>query len=90
MSQKLEQLALNPKILNWYLSFLKNRQQRVKCNGFVADWKVVNNTGITQESVSVDLIDEPMLAKYADDSNMISPVYNTSDRTEALVTQFME
>ena len=26
-----------------------------------------------------------MLAKYADDSNIISPGYNTSDRSEALV-----
>lgn len=31
-----------------------------------------------------------MLAKYADDCNIISPGYNTSDRSEALVKQFMK
>ena len=31
-----------------------------------------------------------MLAKYADDSNLISPVYDMSDRSETIVKQFME
>ena len=102
LSQKLKQLPLNPFILTWYLSFLKGRQQRDKSNGFVGEWKVVNK-GTTQGSVSgphlfniflndleVNLIDELVLAKYADNSNLISPVYDTSDRSEALVKQFME
>ena len=97
----IQRIALNPCILNWYLSFLKGRQQKV-INGFVGEWKVVNR-GTTQGSVSgphlfsiflndlkVDLLDEPILVKYADDSNIISTVCNTSDSSEALVEQFME
>ena len=50
LSQKLKQFSLNSYILNWYLSFLKGRQQRVKSNWFVGEWKVVNK-GTTQGSV---------------------------------------
>ena len=95
LSQKLKQLPLNPFIRNWYLSFLKGRERRVKSNGFVGEWNVVNK-GTTQGSVSgphlfniflndleVNLLDEPVLAKYADNFNLISPVYDTSDRSEA-------
>ena len=42
LSQKQKQLPLNTFIMNWYLSFLKGRQQKVKSNGFVGEWKVVN------------------------------------------------
>ena len=51
LSQKLKQLPLNPYILNWYHSFLKDRQQRLTSNGFVSEWKVVNK-GSTLVSVS--------------------------------------
>ena len=54
---------------------------KVKSNGFVGEWKVVNK-GTTQGSFSgleVNLLDEPVLAKYADDSNLISPVYDLID-----------
>lgn len=51
LSQKLKKLPLNPYILNWYLIFLKSRQQRVKSNGFVDEWKGVGK-GTTHGSVS--------------------------------------
>lgn len=35
--------------------------------------------------LQVDLLDEPMLAKYAEDSDIISPAYNMVHRSEALV-----
>ena len=90
LSQKLKKLRLNPYILNWYLIFLKSRQQRVKSNGFVDEWKGIDK-GTTHGSVSgphlviniflndfeVDLWHERMLATYADDSNITSPVYDT-------------
>lgn len=41
-SRKLKQLPLNPYTGNWYFSFLNGRQQRVKSNGFVGEWKLVN------------------------------------------------
>ncbi|PFX32794.1 RNA-directed DNA polymerase from mobile element jockey [Stylophora pistillata] len=51
LSHKLKQLPLNPFIVNWYLSFLEDRQQRVIRNGFIGKWKSVNK-GTTQGSVS--------------------------------------
>ena len=38
-------------MINWYLSFLKNRQQRVVHNNFYGEWKLVDK-GTTQGSVS--------------------------------------
>ena len=37
--------------MNWYLSFLEKRQQRVVYNGFEGQWREVNR-GTTQGSVS--------------------------------------
>ena len=51
LSSKLKQLPLNPLIVNWYLSFLEKRQQRVVYNGFEGQWREVNR-GTTQGSVS--------------------------------------
>ena len=48
---KLKRLPLNSYIINWYLSFLKNRQQRVVHNNFRGEWRLVNK-GTTQGSVS--------------------------------------
>ena len=48
---KLKCLPLNPYIINWYLSFLENRKQRVVYTEFVGEWKNVNR-GIVQGSVS--------------------------------------
>ena len=84
---KLKQLGLNPYLVNWYLSFLEGRQQRVVCNGFVGKWKDVNK-GTTQGSVSgphlftiflndleISLDSKPVLFKYVDDSSIVSPVW---------------
>lgn len=51
LSQKLKKLPLNPYILNWYLIFLKGRNQRVKSYRFVGEWKGVDK-GTTHGSVS--------------------------------------
>ena len=48
---KLTQSPLNPYIVNWYVSFLSDRKQRVVCHNTVCDWKDVNR-GTTQGSVS--------------------------------------
>ena len=34
LATKLKQLTLKQQVINWYLSFLENRQQRVICNNF--------------------------------------------------------
>ena len=49
--EKLKTVSLNPYIVNWYLSFLKERQQRIVQKGYHGDWKCVNK-GATQGSVS--------------------------------------
>ena len=51
LSSKLRQLPLNLLIVNWYLSFVKKRQQRVVYNGFEGQWGEVNR-GMIQNSVS--------------------------------------
>ena len=47
LSRKLKRFSLNPNIVNWYLSFLENRQQRVVYYGLTGQWKSVNK-GTTQ------------------------------------------
>ena len=51
LSAKLQQLPLNPYIINWYQGFLYVRQQRVVSYNFLGHWKSVNR-GTTQGSVS--------------------------------------
>ena len=51
LSAKLKQLPLNPNIVNWYHSFLHERQQRVSSGNHVCTWQAVNK-GTTQTSVS--------------------------------------
>ena len=50
LSPKLKQLPLNPYIINWYHSFLSNRQQRISVDGHSCNWVCVNK-GTTQGSV---------------------------------------
>ena len=50
LATKLKQLTLKQQVINWYLSILGDRQQRVICNNFTEKWKPVNK-GTTQESV---------------------------------------
>ena len=42
LSAKLKQLPLNPNIVNWYHSFLHERQQRVSSGNHVCTWQAVN------------------------------------------------
>ena len=51
LSKKLKRLPLDPHIINWYLSYLDNREQRVVYNNFECQWKKINR-GTTQGSVS--------------------------------------
>ena len=51
LCEKLKKLPLHPIIINWYISFLRDRKQRVVSNGIACNWKSVNR-GTTQGSVS--------------------------------------
>ena len=87
--------------MNWYLSFLEKRQQRVVYNGFEGQWREVNR-GTTQGSVSgpylfnvfindleINLEGRPALFKYADDSTIIVPFWGNGQCRTDLVDQFL-
>ena len=56
--ETLTQSPLNPYIVNWYVSFLSDRKQRVVCHNTVCDWKDVNRS-TTQGSVSGQYLFNP-------------------------------
>ena len=71
-------------MVNWYISFLSDRKQRLVYNGTVCDWMMVNK-GTTQGSVSgphlfnlflddLDIdsnLDDVSMVKYADDPTIL-------------------
>ena len=96
LCEKLKKLPLHPIIINWYISFLWDRKQRVVSKGIACNWKSVNR-GTTQGSVSGpylfnifinDLtVEDEFLAKYADDSTVAVPVFKCKDDNSAEVVQ---
>ena len=104
LSEKLKSWPdLDPHIINWYLSFLKDRKQRVIYNGVTGNWKSVNK-GTTQGSASgpylfnIFLNDldfhnhtDFTLDKYADDSTLVVPVSKTKPNvSDMAITLFMD
>lgn len=63
--------------MNWYLSFLEKRQQRVVYNGFEGQWREVNSVNGPYlfnafiNDLEINLEDPPALFKYADDCTII-------------------
>ena len=51
LSEKLKKAPLNAYIINWLISFLSDRKQRVIHNNVVTEWKNANR-GTTQGSVN--------------------------------------
>ena len=80
--EKLTQSPLNPYIVNWYVSFLSDRKQRVVCHNTVCDWKDVNR-GTTQGSVSGPylfnlLLNDLAVAQYCQDNDLTKYADDTS------------
>ena len=50
--EELTHSPLNPYIVNWYVSFLSDRKQRVDCHNTVGDWKDVNSVLLKEVSVA--------------------------------------
>ena len=101
---KLTQSPLNPCIVNWHVSFLSDRKQRVVCHDTVCDWKDVNR-GNTQGSVSgpyllnlflndldvTQYCQNSDLTKYADDTSILVTVYkNSVDESQKGLNAFLE
>ena len=99
--EKLKRLPLNPFVVNWYLSFLSGRKQRVYSNNHSCCWKEVNK-GTIQGSVSgphlfnIFMNDLEMehnsaqsLFKYAEDSNIVAAVWKNCDSSAELVDDFL-
>jgi hypothetical protein len=88
---KLKSTGLNPYIINWVISFLSNRKQRVVVDGITTNYVHINRgvpqgtvLGPTLFSVMVNDIDvaDPknnLLVKYADDITVTGPVKNGKD-----------
>ena len=83
LSTKPKKLSLEPRIINWYISFLDNRQQRDIYSNFMGEWKSFNK-GTCQGSVSgcylfnisvndleLTINNKPALFKYSDDSTIL-------------------
>ena len=85
---------MNLLFINWYLSFLSNRKQRLVLHGMVCEWKHVNK-GTMQGSLSgphlfklfindleMDNCPNTSLIKFADDSSLLVPILkNFRDET---------
>ena len=56
LATKLKQLTLKPQVINWYLSFFGNRQQRVICNNFTGRWKPNKSQHLTVARIAMSLI----------------------------------
>ena len=101
LSNKLKRVPLDPHIINSYLSFFDNRQQRVVYNSFEGQQKTINK-GTTQGSVNdpylfnilindLELVlgNQPALFKYADDSSIIVLIWSNGLSRRDLVDEFL-
>ena len=80
LRQKLKALNLNPYLINWYLSFLKNRKQRLVFRGKVFRWHCVNNS-TTQGSVSGPYLFNLFINDLNIDSNPMTHLIKYADGT---------
>ena len=90
---KLMSLNINPYVINWIVSFLSNRKQRVVVDGFVTEFVSINR-GVPQGTVLGPILfsimvndirpvypERNLLLKYADDLTLSVPVSAHQDHS---------
>ena len=85
-------LNINPYVINWIVSFLSNRKQRVVVDGFVTEFASINR-GVPQGTVLGPILfsvlvnirpvyrERNLLLKYADDLSLSVPVSAHQDHS---------
>lgn len=103
VSDKLKALSINPYVINWIISFLENRKQRVTIDGVVTEFVDINR-GVPQGSVLGPVLfsimvndiravnaDRNLMIKFADDITLSVPVnVNDSDPSQTEVENIEE
>lgn len=85
---KLASLNINPYVINWIVSFLSNRKQRVVVDGFVTKWGVPQGTvlgpilfSIMVNDVTPVYPERNLLVKYADDLTLSATISADQDHS---------
>ena len=97
--EKIKATPICPYLVNWYISFLSCRRQRIVYNGTTCEWIEVSK-GTAQGSVSgpylfciflndleIEDLEGVSLNKYADDSNMLATVNDLGDNSDMALSQ---
>ena len=91
LCSKLKQVNINPYIINWLISFLDHRKQRVVVDGYSTEYVSINR-GVPQGTVLGPVLfsifindikavntDRNLLVKFADDITVSLPIESQSD-----------
>ena len=91
LCSKLKQVNINPYIINWLISFLDHRKQRVIVDGYSTEYVSINSSvpqgtvlGPVLFSIFINYIkavntDKNLLVKFADDITVSLPIESQSD-----------
>ena len=92
LCSKLKQVNINPYIINWLISFLDHRKQRVIVDGYSTEYVSINSSvpqgtvlGPVLFSIFINYIkavntDKNLLVKFADDITVSLPIESQSDK----------
>ena len=92
LCSKLKQVNINPYIINWLISFLDHRKQRVVVDGYSTEYISINR-GVPQGTVLGPVLfsnfindikavntNKNLLVKFADDITVSLPIESQSDK----------